>query len=486
MTHETSVGSPRRANLRKNHSNMNMTNKLLGLSLAAFMGFACSTFADEGDVGTHKKSLESRIAELEAKLKDAGVSKGVKGSGIKISGYVDTSYLVNLADRDNTAPVAGSSNQNTGRVFDNQFNAFDLNAFKLTIQKDKDTSKYPAGFRVDTIVGEDANVLKNAKAAGVTGFDSDLYLEQAFIDLGIPAGNGVDVKVGKMTSLIGFEAIESPANWQFSRSDGFRLSPKTQTGLTAGYQCNDNVNVTVGVINGFDSLSGAAATSGAINYNIDVSFVGRVDVTGPKTSYGNFNAFTAGFYGNDETSGTATALSRPQNFIWEIGGAWNKPFEIKPLGLGIDYIYRESDISTAAAAAGLVNLIRDVNASAVSAYGKWDWNKWLTTSARFSFTDYGNIGGRAAGGGIAAVAGSTLSPLVLFSSSSRETEERLYSITLTQAFNVWKDTLVRLEFRHDWTDSTTSGFGAASATAAARDDIRNEQDTIAVNVVYSF
>ncbi len=46
-------------------------------------------------------TLEKRINETERKLKDTGYT-GVKGSGIKISGYVDTSYTVNLADRDNS------------------------------------------------------------------------------------------------------------------------------------------------------------------------------------------------------------------------------------------------------------------------------------------------------------------------------------------------------------------------------------------------
>ena len=44
---------------------MKLTNKLLGFSLAAVVGFTSSLFAD--DAGGVKKSLESRIAELEAK-----------------------------------------------------------------------------------------------------------------------------------------------------------------------------------------------------------------------------------------------------------------------------------------------------------------------------------------------------------------------------------------------------------------------------------
>jgi hypothetical protein len=62
------------------------------------------------------------------------------------------------------------------------------------------------------------------------------------------------------------------------------------------------------------------------------------------------------------------------------------------------------------------------------------------------------------------------------------------SLTLTQAFNVWKDTLLRLEWRHDWTDLNNNGnsnVGFSGSTAASADS-RDAQDTIAVNVVYSF
>lgn len=449
---------------------MNLTQKILGLSAAAVIGFAGVSFADDGKGAPSKKSMEQRIMDLESKLKDAGAG-GVKGSGIKISGYVDSSYTINLADRANSGPVAGSSAQNTGRVFDNQFDAFNLNAVKLTIQKDKDSSDFPAGFRVDGIYGEDATVLKNAKAAGGTTFDSDFYLEQAYINLGVGIGNGIDVKFGKMVTLIGYEVIESAANNQFSRSDGFRLAPLTQTGVTFGYQWNDTVTSTVGVINGLDGLTGAAATSGAINYNTSLGFVGRVDVNGPKTSIGDFNAYVAGLYSDDETGGTSTALNRAKTAEFNIGGMWDRPFEVAPLGLGIDYLGRASQNALAAVAAPAVHNLASVSASALSGYGKWKWTDKYTSSARVSWTDYGNSGA------------ATLSPLVLQTGATRNNNESLFSFTLTQAFNVWKDTLVRLEWRRDWTANSNAGFGAVGAT---RDDIRSDQDTIAVNVVYSF
>lgn len=456
---------------------MKTSEIIVGIALVAFVGFVGGSFADDAKVDG-KKSLESRIAELEVKLKDAGVDGGVKGSGIKVSGYVDTSYLVNLADRSNTGPVAGLSSQNTGRVFDNQYAAFNLNAVKLTIEKARDESRFPTGFRVDTILGQDAHVLKNNTPAFTGSGESELFLEQAYVNLGIPIGKGIDVKIGKMVTLLDYEAIESGANWQFSRSDGFRLSPATHTGAHFSYAWNDMVTTSAAVINGWDSevLNGGGESG---NFNTDLSFIGKVDVTGPKTSFGDFTGYVVGLYGNDDPSGTATTLNRATTYVWNVGGNWTKPFGVKEMTWGIDHLYRYSQAPTAAFVAGVQNQIVPVSAHALSVYGRWNWTTWTSTSGRFSATWYCN--NRANG-----VTGNpvTLDPLVVYTGSTRPANTELYSFTLTQAFNVWKDTLVRLEWRRDWTPSSGVGFGTANAPS--KDDLRKDQDTLAVNVVYSF
>jgi hypothetical protein len=471
---------------------MNLTKKVLALSLATFVGFAVTTHADDSGVVRSKKSLESRIAELEAKLKDAGAG-GVKGSGIKLSGYVDTSYLVNLHDYDAAAAggvsQAGGASGNRGRVFDVQNNSFNVHAVKLTVEKAKDTSKFPAGFRVDTIYGTDAAVLNGANNGfgdfgGATGVgaaspnfqENNFALEQAYINLGVPLGNGIDIKVGKMVSLLGYEVIESPANWQFSRSDAFRLSPLTQEGVTLGYQWNDWLSTTVGIINGFDGPALASSTGGAANLNTDYSFVGRLDVSGPKTSFGDFNGFIAGLYGNDNFAAPAdnsTALS-----IIDVSASWGKPFMVKPLSLGVEFLERvDSGITGGGAGAASSS----AKADALSVYAAWVWNKYTTSSARFGNTWYTQSTS-------AALNAQSLSPFNgEFGLLAQPSQYQVSNFTLTQALNLWKDTLFRLEWRHDWTDLGSNGAGGVGyATAGGTADARDSQDTIAANLVYSF
>jgi len=460
---------------------MTITKTALGFFI--IMGFACSSGADDAAVKDGKKSLEQRIHELEAQLNDAHVGGGVKGSGIKISGYVDTSYIVNLGSWNNTGPVAGSSNRNVGRVFDNQADSFNVNALKLTVQKDKDSSKFPAGFRFDGLAGQDANVLNSRNPANsATGFGDGAYLEQAYVNLGVPIGNGIDVKIGKMVTLMCYEVVESPANWNFSRSEGYRLGPLTQLGATFGYSWNDTVTTTAGLINGLDSGSlFAPPTGGAGNFNQSLAFVGRMDVNGPKVDWGEFNAFASGFYGNED--GSATTSNDQNVHIWNVGGMWNKPFGVRPMTWGIDYMYRNDNLSTLGGAGGVGSA--SVDASALTAYGKWDWNKWLTTAGRFGVAWYKNPSAPAATGGAAT---GSLGPLTVPAGGFQPSVTDTFNFTLTQGFNVWKDTLVRLEWRRDWTSmgSQSVGFGNAGAAAGAGSDIRDTQDTIAVNIVYSF
>jgi len=392
-------------------------------------------------------------------------------------------------------------------VFDNQYDSFNLNAFKLTIEKDKDTSKFPAGFRVDAMMGEDAGTVNGAGSLN----DNALSVEQAYVDLGIPLGNGIDVKFGKMVTLLGYEVIESPANWQFSRSDAFRLSPMTMAGMTLGYKWNDYLTSTLGVINGYDSgLNGGGGTgiTGAGNRNTDFSFIGRLDVTLPKTSIGEFGAFVCGQYGDDVAGptsgmvggvpntffGAAATYDSFASYIFNLGATWNKPFNIEALGFGADYLYRKDQVNTIAGAGAISPSGADIDAQALSFYGKYDWNKWLTTSGRFSYSQYSTASQRN-GAGTAIVSQESLSPFLIPVSTNAGASNGgflpsmtdNFSYTFTQAFNVWKDTLVRLEWRHDWTTTGAVGYGLAGAGGAGgQNDIRQQQDTIAVNVVYSF
>ena len=499
---------------------MNKLLKLLcGLTAAVVLFAGVPSIADDGGSdgkdgkSVRGKSLEERIRELEEKLKDVGYT-GVKGSGIKLSGYVDTSYLVNFRGQNGSIPIAGATGtadaagNATGtqfggaRVFDYQHDEFVLNAVKLTLEKDKDDSDFPAGFRVDLMYGVDANILNNGRniaVADATGdsipdieADSSVYLEQAYVNLGLPLGDGVDVKIGKMVTLIGYEVIESPANANFSRSFAFGLAPFTQTGVTFGYNINEFITATMGLINGPDNdgtdPSGAfAGISGGGNANTEFSGVYRVDAKSPDWSFGNFNRGVSGLFGNDSTAdttggganGTTPWDNGTDIVITDVAGTWAKVFGHEPLSLGFEVYMRTMDNRRFLAANNFTTNSQDD--TTVALYAKYQVTDWLYMAGR---GEYWYADDRtAAGAGIYNQGpGAGVGPFTQFGDHID-----VYSGTLTAGFNVWKDTLVRLEWRHDEVAGKDNGFyNAQSLNAAGGVQLRRGQDTIAVNVAYSF
>jgi hypothetical protein len=499
-------------------------NKLLkficGVSAAAVLFVTPTLIADDGGSdgkdgkSVRGKSLEERVRELEEKLKDVGYT-GVKGSGIKLSGYVDTSYMVNIRGQNGSSPVPGagtgasgstSGTYSNGRVFDTQQDEFTLHAVKLTLEKDKDDSDFPAGFRADMIYGADANILNNrgiaagAFAPGTLGTpgnepyrdnvqdDSDFFLEQAYINLGVPLGDGIDVKIGKMVTLVGYEVIESPANANFSRSFAFGLAPFTQTGVTFGYNINEYITATMGLINGVDNSDNLLANGGG-NSNTEFSGVYRVDVKSPDWSWGTFNLGVSGLFGNDSTvdatsaspgaSGTNSADNGTDIVITDVAGTWARVGGHEPLSLGFEVLMRDMQRRTFLAAGNAREDDQDDTTYAL--YAKYQVNDWFYLAGRGEYwwaddrsAAAAGIYNRGNGGGVGI-------------GTANGDHISIWSGTLTAGFNVWKDTLVRLEWRHDEVAGHEDGFiNGQSVLTGGNPQIRQGQDTIAVNVAYSF
>ncbi len=153
-------------------------------------------------------------------------------------GYVDASYTHNFNNP--------SSQFNNGRIFDIDANSFRAHMAQMVFEKEgksDGTHADRAGFRIKLNFGEDA------KLTGGSGAD-DFDYQEAYVQYIAPIGNGVDVRLGRMNTLIGYEVIESPLNPNFSRSFLFGLGePFTTTGLRASYEFTEQVAFSIGVIN---------------------------------------------------------------------------------------------------------------------------------------------------------------------------------------------------------------------------------------------
>ena len=74
-------------------------------------------------------------------------------------------------------------------------------------------------------------------------------IQQAYIALRTPIGNGIDWKVGVFNSPIGYESFDAGNNPNYTRSWGYAVEPTSFTGVLGSYKINDQWSVSAGIAN---------------------------------------------------------------------------------------------------------------------------------------------------------------------------------------------------------------------------------------------
>ncbi|MFM8654559.1 MAG: outer membrane beta-barrel protein [Verrucomicrobiota bacterium] len=171
---------------------------------------------------------------------------------IKLSGYVDAGYGYNFVGS------AGQSEINSRPIGSQARGDFDLYALKIAMERALTSeNKAQTGFRFDWLVGEDAIYFSNWNSVGSinTQMDSNaFYLEQAYALFRIPVGHGWDWKAGKFLSILGYEAIERPANMNITYGLIFQNGCSLDyTGVLTLYRFNELLDAKFGVANGANS-----------------------------------------------------------------------------------------------------------------------------------------------------------------------------------------------------------------------------------------
>src|SRR5690348_10743012 len=161
-------------------------------------------------------------------------------SSTTLSGYVDTSAQWNVG-------TGNANNPNYSLGGASKADGFNLNVVQLSLDKPLDESEWAAGYHVDLWMGPDANRLasQSINADGA----ADFAIRQAYVNLRMPVGNGLDWKIGVFDTVIGYESLSSPNNPNYTRSYGFSIEPTTHTGILATYKVNDMINISAGVAN---------------------------------------------------------------------------------------------------------------------------------------------------------------------------------------------------------------------------------------------
>lgn len=234
-------------------------------------------------------------------------------SSIELSGFVTASYF-----HDSTEPGASIGHTSPGYLWNRVNDSFTLNKVKITLaspQVQNNGDKWDAGYRVSLIAGSDAPIV-NTKA-GVIGFD---YLREAFIELNIPIGTGLDVRFGELISLLNYESGDGGAvNANFSQGyQWFFTGNPPAAGIQLGYNITDWLDVKFRVQNGL--------YAGPIDNNSSKTYMGSVGIHPTKALWFNLLGF-----GGREDAGFAQS-------VWgaSLLGGWQAT---EQLGFGTEWDY---------------------------------------------------------------------------------------------------------------------------------------------------
>jgi hypothetical protein len=314
-------------------------------------------------------------------------------------------------------------------------------------------NKAQAGFRTDVMIGEDAGYFANRTGGNdvnTTMNSNSLFLEQAYISIRAPVGNGWDFKVGKFVSILGYEVMERPANMNTTFGLLFNVMPLYYTGLLSSYKFDDYLDAKLGVVNGSNSDNNTTTNP---NAGDGVALLAALNVTAPggNANWSNNFQYSTGSDNNtatgiDTDSLTSSYINPPLGveesayiLIYNSWGNWAPKFADDKLLFAFNVLLGNQS-GTASRDNDLAG--NNVNTCwyGAGAYAKYQFNDWFSLASRGEFLGsnnsrvFGNQGSASTG----APAGGNV------------TGESLWEYTLTAGFNVIDNLLIRAEYRMDW------------------------------------
>jgi hypothetical protein len=374
-------------------------------------------------------------------------------SATTISGYVDTSAVWNPGTGTaNPAPYAFNGINQDG---------FNLDAVDIKLSKPIEEGKWSAGYVAELNYGADA--------AGIDG-PGVAPLRQGYVDLGVPVGNGLELKMGRWDSLLGYESSDTMNNPNWSYSYGKTFEPTENTGLLASYKFADWIGVLVGAADTLTTGStiGVDGRTASPTRPVETkkTVVSLLTLTAPD-SWG-FLKGSALYAGFDHGQGGAEPgvpgfgpTSTHDTTEWYVGTTLNTPLKDLTLGASWDSI-EHVDI------------------------GGFDAGSFNSIAGYLSYklTDKATINGRAeyANGSALSVAETGFGPGTV--TLPYGTLEKVFALTGTFQYDLWANVISRIEVRWDHNaGGTQSGtFGGYNPGAPSR----GNAVMIAANVIYKF
>jgi hypothetical protein len=351
-------------------------------------------------------------------------------SATTISGYVDTSAVWN--------PGTGTANQPPYLGNAGLQNGFNLDAVDIKLSKPLEEGKWSAGYVAELSYGSDAGLIDAGGAP----------IRQAYVNLGIPVGNGLELKMGRWDALLGYESSDRMNNPNFSFSYAKTFEPTENTGLLASYKFADWFGLQAGVA---DEVTTSPFGVNSV-YESRKAVTGLVTLTAPD-SWG-FLKGSALYGGMNYGPGAGSDLTE-----WYVGTTVNTPLTGLSFGGSYDGI---SDAYVGGLDGG--------SFESFAGYMSYKINTKSSINARYEYATGSALSNLETANGF--------SPTVPYG-----TLDKVMALTGTFEYDLWDNVISRLEVR--W-DHNTGGTGAAFGGEPGTGPAKNNEVMFAANVIYKF
>jgi hypothetical protein len=379
-------------------------------------------------------SLASAARADEAKMSQVQTAL----SNTTISGYVSSS--MNWTIEPNKSGAVDNANAPAGNIplQRNKQNGFNLDVVKLSVSKPQDTTPWSAGYQADLLFGPDAVGWNPSQASsanlppGTTAAESDFAIQQAYVALDTPLGNGIEWKVGVFNnSIVGYEVFDAGNNWNYTRSWAWSVEPTEFTGVLGTYQFTDEFSVAAGVANTLSSGINMRDSFNASNgRDWHKSVMGRLTYKAPSNwgwlAGSDFYAGMVWGWFNDATE-VGGAKQDGDQINYFLGATLTSPWKNVTFGASFDYVQNlhGGDYTSNPAIAAAVPGIDHINDYILGLY-----NRIEVPDTKLSFNsriEYWYVDTQKSGGSY----------------------DNGVALTETMQYDIWENVVSRLELRYD-------------------------------------
>lgn len=291
----------------KHRKELKVASACLSVVMGSVAGLHAQSSPAAGDerlqqLEKENQQMHQRLDALEELAKKEGLLPSGKPephfvsslSEITLSGFVTASYFHDTSD-----PQSGIS---PGYLWNRRNDSFTLNKVKLTLASkpvEANGDHFEAGFRTSLIFGDDAPYVNSPGFIGGSRNNSFDELREAYVEMNIPIGTGLNVRAGELISLLNYESGDGGAvNDNFSQGfQWFYTGNGPSAGVQLGYALSDKVDLKVRVQNGL--------YAGPVDNNTAKTVMGSVGFKPTDKIWLSFIGFGGGESGTTTVSGAS-------------------------------------------------------------------------------------------------------------------------------------------------------------------------------------